>query len=478
MVRRTIYIGLTILLIWLLPLKTWAQQLPLYKVTSMSFNTSAFSEISPVIVKDGILFCSTRRFSTLKDRTSFDGRRLYNIYVAEQKDTAGWSTPKEIKSERSSLFNNGPLCIAPDGKTVYFTSEVETGKVAKKKNFKNHLGIFIADLSGTNLVSLRPFKYNNPGYDMAHPSVSSDGKYLFFASDIPGGQGGSDIWYCEFINNDWSAPVNLGTEVNSAASENYPYMHPSGRLYFTSSRPGGLGGLDVYYTSLYFGKWEVPMHLPSPINSSADDFAFVAMENLQTGYFASNRDNSDDIFRFASTIIRKASCDTLVENSFCFRFLEENAVKYDTIPFRYEWKFGDGDKANGAVVEHCYKGPGTYIVQLDVVNLITKEVLSNEKTDTLVLTEFEQASFTVPDRIISGQSIRLSAASTNLPGWNIAQYYWNFDDETADLGKEVDKTYMKPGRYNVQLIVTSEPQPGGMTRETCVSKNINVIRQP
>ncbi|MBK7131503.1 MAG: PD40 domain-containing protein [Bacteroidales bacterium] len=478
MARRTLYIIVTILFVGLLPLDTGAQQLSLYKVKRMSFNSGAFSEISPVIVKDGIIFCSSRRFSTLKDRTTYDGRRLYNIYITEQKDTSEWSNPKEIKSERSSLFNNGPLSIAADGKTVYFTSEVETGKVAKKKNFKNHLGIFVADLSGTDLTSLRPFRYNSTEYEVAHPSISSDGKYLFFASDMPGGIGGSDIWYCEFINNDWSAPVNLGADVNSPGSENYPYMHPSGRLYFTSSRPGGLGNLDVYYTSLYYGKWDAPVHLPSPINSAADDFAFVAGDNLQTGYFATNRENSDDIFRFASTIIRKASCDTLLENSFCFRFLEENAVKYDTIPFRYEWNFGDGDKANGAMVEHCYKGPGTYIVKLDVVNLITKEVLSDEKADTLVLTDFEQPYITVPDRIIAGQSIRLSAANTNLPGWNIAQYYWNFDDESADIGKEVDKTYMKPGRYNVQLIVTTEPEPGGMTREACVSKNINVLRQP
>jgi hypothetical protein len=478
MIRATLYIIVTFLLVWLLPVETGAQQLSLYKVKRMPFNSGAFSEISPVIVQDGIIFCSSRRFSALKDRTTYDGRRLYNIYFAEQKDTSEWGNPKEIKSERSSLFNNGPLSVASDGKTVYFTSEIETGKAAKKKDFKNRLGIFVADLSGTDLTSLRPFKYNNSEYEVAHPSVSRDGRYLFFASDMPGGQGGSDIWYCEFINNDWSAPVNPGPEVNSPDSENYPYMHPSGRLYFTSSRSGGLGKLDVYYTSLYNGKWDTPEHLPSPINSPADDFAFVASENLQTGYFATNRESSDDIFRFASTIIRKASCDTLLENSYCYRFFEENAIKYDTIPFRYEWKFGDGEKASGAMVEHCYKGPGTYIVQLDVVNLITKEVLFNEKTDTLVLTDFEQPYITVPDKVIAGRSIRLSAESTNLPGWSIAQYYWNFDDESADLGKEVDKTYMKPGRYNVQLIVTTEPDPGGMTREACVSKNIIVLRQP
>jgi hypothetical protein len=476
MTRRILYIISAILFVWLLPLSTDAQQPVLFKVKRMSFNTGAFSEISPVILKDGIIFCSNRRYSVFKDRTAYDGRRLYNIYMAEPKDTAEWNDPREFKTERSFLFNNGPLCIAPDGKTVYFTSEVETGKNVKKKNFKNHLGIFIAELSGTDLTGLRPFVYNNPGYDIAHPSVSSDGKYLYFASDMPGGEGGSDIWYCEFINNEWSAPRNMGRKINSPDKENYPYMHPSGRLYFTSSRAGGMGGLDVWYSAFYSGSWDDPTHLADPINSAADDFAFVAAEDLQTGYFTSSRASSDDIFSFRSTIIRKAACDTLVENSYCYRFIEENAVKFDTIPFRYEWKFGDGEKADGAVVEHCYKGPGTYIVRLDVVNLITKEVFYDEKSDTLVLTEIEQPYFTVPEVITAGKSIRLSSEGTNLPGWNITKYYWNFGDETVDLGKEVDKTYMKPGRYNIQLIVSTEPDPGGMTRETCASKNIIVLR--
>lgn len=478
MEKRLLYIISVFLIVQFIPIQTVAQQPSVYEVTRMSFNSDAFSEISPVIVKDGIVFCSDRRFSALKDRTDFDGHRLYNIYLAKRKDTSDWKKPQELKSERSSLFNNGPLCFSPDGKTVYFTSEIETGKPALKRNFKNHSGIFMADISGTDLGSLSPFKFNNPQYEVAQPSVSSDGKYLFFASDMPGGLGLSDLYFCELIKGEWSTPLNLGSKVNSPGVENYPYMHPSGKLYFTSNRPGGVGKLDVYFTTAYNGKWEAPVLLPEPINSTSDDFAFVAEGNLQTGYFSSNRSRNDDIYEFASTIIRKASCDTLVENNYCYRFIEVNAVKFDTVPFRYEWKFGDGIKASGAVVEHCYKGAGSYIVQLDVVNLITKEVIYNEKTDTLVVTEIEQPFISGPDRINMGQRIILNADSTNLPGWKIASYYWNFGDETIAIGKEVDKTYLKSGTYNVQLIVSTEPEPGGMVREACISKNILVISQP
>jgi hypothetical protein len=444
----------------------------------MPFNINGFSNISPVIVKDGIIFCSDKRFSGLTDRTGFDGRRLYNIYLVEKKDTSAYRKPQVIRSERSNKFNNGPLCFAPDGKTVYFTSEVETGKIAENKNFRNHSGIFITELSGADLISLRPFKYNDPQYEVGQPSISKDGKYIFFASNMPGGQGGSDLYYCELVNGEWSSPVNLGPKVNSTAAENYPNMHPSGKLYFSSDRVGGIGRLDVYFTSLYNGSWEDPVLMPEPVNSTSDDFAFVAEDDLQTGYFSSNRRREDDIYQFESKIIRKASCDTLEENNYCYRFFEENAAKYDTIPFRYEWKFGDGSNATGSIVEHCYKTAGTYTVQLDVVNLVTKEVTYNEKTETLVVSEIEQPYISAPDKISTNQLITLSADSTNLPGWNIARYYWNFGDETVSIGKNVEKSYSKPGTYNIQLIVSTAPEPGANIREACISKNIIILRQP
>ena len=476
--KRILYIISLLLVIQNISFEIIAQKPSAYIVKRMPFNSDVFSEISPVIVIDGIIFCSDRRFSWYKDRTAFDGRRLYNIYLAERKDSTFRKNPKELQTNRNSLFNNGPLCLAPDGKTVYFTSEVETGTEAKKLNYKNHNGIFIAHLSGLRLDSIHPFSYNNPEYDVGQPSISKDGRFLFFASDMPGGQGGSDLYYCELINGEWAAPVNLGPEVNSPGVENNPYMHPSGRLYFSSDRPGGVGKLDIYFTSLNDGTWENPVLLPEPINSTSDDFAFIAEDNLRSGYFASNRLRTDDIYKFSFTIIRKEKCDSLQKNSFCYRFIEENAVKLDSLPFRYEWRFGDGSLADGPVVEHCYNGPGTYLVQLDITNLITNETAINAKTDTLAVKNIEQPYISGPDSINEGQKLILSADSTNLPGWEISQYYWNFGDETAAFGKEVDKTYFKPGKYNIQLIVSTEPEAGKIARDGCVSKNIIVIPQP
>lgn len=456
-----------------------AQELPpVFRIRKMSFSDGFYSDISPVIVKDGVIFCSDRRFSAFKDKKTFEGKRLYNLYFAEMKDTSTWLRPQEITSERSSVFNNGPLCVGPDGKTVYFTSDVETGKITLKKSYQNHSGIFIADRSGNDLVSIRPFPFNSILYNVGHPSVSADGRFLYFASDMPGGQGGSDIYRSELVNGQWTKPENLGPKINSSSAENYPYIHSSGRLYFSSDRPGGFGKMDVYFTMFSAGKWDDPTPMMKPVNSEFDDFAFVADENLQTGYFTSDRERNDDIYSFTSTIIRKSSCDTLSENNYCFEFFEENAVKWDTIPFRYEWKFGDGSKATGSLVDHCYPGPGNYLVQLDVVNLITKEVKYNEKSYSLNIQEIEQPYITCQDKGQTGELIRFSADQTNLPGWNIVRYYWNFGDETIAVGKDVDKKFLKPGTYNVQLIVTTGAEPGGMAREACICKNIVITGQP
>jgi len=457
---------------------SFSQEMSPYKVTRLSLNISGFSDIAPVIFHDGIIFCSDRRLSGVTDRTSFDNRRLYNIYIAEKKDTSDWRKPFLVKNERSAQFNTGPLCVAPDGKTVYFTSEIETGVPSRSKKFRNKSGIFEAELSGLELLSIKPFKYNNPGYNIGQPSISSDGKYLFFASDMPGGIGGSDIYFCESVDGSWSNPVNMGPNVNSPETDNYPCIHSSGRFYFASNRTGGTGGLDVYSSDFRDGSWETPIRLPEPVNSSSDDFAFIAQPDLQTGYFSSNRRRNDDIYEFTTTVIRKSSCDTLEINNYCYEFVEENAVKYDTIPFRFEWKFGDGSKAIGRIVEHCYSGPGTYLVQLDVTNLVTKEISLNEKSQTLVIQDIEQPYISSPDVAEADAKLQFSADSTNLPGWDIARYYWNFGDETIAIGKNVEKSFRRPGNYTIQLIVSTKPEEGGMVREACISKNISIIRRP
>lgn len=474
MIRKISSHIISLLVMLLMPTAILISQAPsTYNVVELSFNDKFYSDMASTMTLDGIIFCSDRRTSGLVNRLSFDERHLYNLWFAKQIDSTKWDKPIEIITERSSLFNNGPVSISKDGSTVLFTSEVEVGKVTKNRKYKNHSGLFFAELQGEELVNVQPFKYNSTDYDIAHPSLSDDGKYLYFASNMPGGKGGSDIWYTEMKDGEWSEPVNLGDKVNTLFTENYPFIHESGRVYFSSNRREGSGALDIYYVIKdKDGSWETPVHLPEPINSSFDDFAFVAGKDAEFGYFTSNREKSDDIYSFISTIIRKISCDSLEYNNYCYEFSEENASKYDTIPFRYEWEFGDGEKGNGIVVDHCYPGPGRYVIKLNVENLVTGEIKMAEKTYRLDIEDIEQAFITSADTAGVGEAITLDAKETNLPGWDIARYYWNFDDETIAEGENVEKMWSRPGVYDIQLIVTSREDANGVVNETCVGKKI------
>lgn len=458
------------------------QNKPAYKVERLPISSAIFSDIAPVVYSNGILFCSNRKSSVIRDNRTWDDNRSYDIYYSEKSRDGRFSSPRIFSKDLASVISEGPFCFTPDGRTIYFTRNLDDGKAIKQRNRKNLNGIFLADRQEQGWANIRPFEYNNEKYNVGHPAISSDGRYLFFSSDMPGGFGKSDIYFCEWTDGKWSKPVNAGSEINSSYAEIYPCIHSSGRLYFSSdrppARPGPFGGLNIYHSSLINGEWTTPLMLGEPVNSQGDDFAFVAYPDGQSGYFTSSRRRNDDLYSFSSIIVRRDDCSTQEENNFCYDFHEVNAVLYDTIPFDYEWDFGDGHKAKGVRAEHCYDGPGTYIVSLNSINLITKEVHKQEVTYELVVELIEQPYITAPDTVRVGEQVEFNSLSTNLPGWNIGEYTWSFGDDSAGEGERVMKTYQMAGVFEIQMIVTTAPERGEIIRERCVSKKIVVIRNP
>jgi hypothetical protein len=447
-----------------------------FEVMDISKVSSSSDDMAPVIINDGILFCSNRKTNPLLTRKNLEGVRLYELYFAPFNDQGDPAKPVRFAPNLGKNTNIGPAALTADGRTLYFTRNYSDGTRQGRKQ-ANRLGIFTAKRNGSQWTDITPFEYNDPGYNLSYPYLSPDGRYLFFSSDMPGGSGRYDIYMCENLNGHWSAPVNLGPEVNSSAAEIYPFLHNSGRLYFSSDRPGGKGGLDIWYSSLAYGSWTKPVVLDEPVNSDADDFAFYARQGGMQGYFTSNRHKfNDDIYSFASTIIRWSVCDAIQKNSYCYEFIEENALKQDTMStgFRWEWDFGDGNRAVGITAEHCYSGPGIYDVSLDIVNLITGGIEKRQASYQLEISDVEQPVITCPDTIRVGDTLVLDAGATNLPGWKIDRYYWNFGDETVATGLEVSKVFTLPGRYNIQLIVSSKPDAGGVVREVCVCKDVEV----
>jgi len=474
---KILYKGYILFLLLILPLAFLkGQSSNMIRVVKVPVSTGQYNEMNAILVQDGIAFCSDRRTSGVVNNRTFNGDRVYSIFFAEREDTMKWGRTNIFSRDLLSIFNQGPFCFTPDRRHIYYTSEVERGNSAFKRDFKNRRGIFITDKVADGWSEPRAFEYNDPLWNLGHPYISNDGKYLFFSSDIPGGYGDSDIYMCRWENDSWTEPEKLGPEVNSQYSELYPYFSPAGELYFASDRGGGYGGLDIYYSRIKSEGWTKPVLMPEPINSEADDFSLYKEQDGESGFFTSNRGRTDDIYMFISEIIRKSECNELVYEQFCYEFKEVNSMKFDSMPFEFEWDFDDGTKlkTNIAKAEHCFKEPGMYVVKLNVTDMITGEINHNETSYLLQIERTEQAFITLPDSTYVGDTIKLDASMSYLPGWDIAEYYWNFDDGTADKGIEIKKTYLLKGAYDVQLIVSSKPDPEGNIKETCVTRTIVV----
>ena len=463
------------LLLFLASLVAGGQESDLYEIEKLAVSSRAYNDMTPVINGDILYFCSDRRWFGWRNDATFDGRNLYSIYMAQKKDSASFGNVEIFSGDIVSIADEGPFCFSQEMNQIYFTRTIDVSKRARRKGSSgNNIGIFIADRSGDRWVNIRQFIHNDPLWNTGHPALSSDGRYLYFSSDIPGGEGLSDIYVSENINGEWSEPENLGGEINSSGADLYPWISPSGELFFASDREGGMGLLDIYSSRFYNGRWTKPVILPEPINTRSNDFAYSYGNDPAEAYFTSDRDQFDDLYKLKSLIVRKATCDEIVYQSFCYEFVEENAARIDTLPFEFEWDFDDGSKAKGTRAIHCFKEPGTYIVRLDVVDVITGELEYNQESYILEIKKEEQPFITVPDTLVAGDIVTFDASLTNLPGWDIEKYYWNFDDGTAATGLSSAKSYRIPGVYDVQLIVTSAPDENGIKKERCVSKIVVV----
>jgi outer membrane protein OmpA-like peptidoglycan-associated protein len=210
-----------------------------------------------------------------------------------------------ISKKTNTRFHEGPLCFTADGKTVYFTRNNVSNGIAVRddkgiQNLKLYKATVTQDGQWVEEVEL-PF--NSRDYSVGHPSISPDGKIMYFASDMPGGFGGADI-YKVSINSDgtYGKPENLGNSVNTEGQEMFPWISTDGNLFFSSNGHIGLGGLDIFVLlatkKAEFGKL---LNVGRPVNSQNDDFAFSMNKDARTGYFASNRiggKGDDDIFSY------------------------------------------------------------------------------------------------------------------------------------------------------------------------------------
>ncbi|HRS54504.1 MAG TPA: hypothetical protein P5250_07330, partial [Bacteroidales bacterium] len=256
--------------------------------------------------KEQIIFVSSRLSTKLINHSDgWTGYYYNNLFVTEKKSNGKYKRVKLFSRKIQSYLNNGPVSFSSDMKKVYFTrNAMFNNKAQRSEDGKAKLQICQADYYNKKKTfdNVVEFAYNDYNYNFAYPVISSDGKYLYFASDCPGGYGGMDIWMCEWEGDRWGYPVNLGEKVNSAGNEIFPYIYGSDKLYFSSDGRGGLGGLDIFVTNINSLNGQ-PINnadnVGANINSLYDDFGIVFRADGKSGFVSSNRSSNDDnIYEF------------------------------------------------------------------------------------------------------------------------------------------------------------------------------------
>lgn len=276
-----------------------------YKIHLMSIN-SPESDFSPTFYNEGFIFVSGRNNGVMTSRKfESDNSNFLDLYYTEVTETGIFKQPELFSAHINSMLHEGPSTFNRDEDFIFFTrNNVEHGKEGKSSDGVQKLMIYQAEKKFPGWGKVTPFEHSSPDYSTAHPTLTTDGKTLYFASNIDSGFGGADIYVSHLENEHWTKPKNIGHGVNTTGSELFPFIHPDGKsLYFASDGHGGIGGLDLYVahwndSTQEFGNVE---NLGYPLNTRYDDFGMTLDDSKRFGFLTSNRPGgvgSDDIYEF------------------------------------------------------------------------------------------------------------------------------------------------------------------------------------
>jgi len=249
--------------------------------------------------RDGVVFSADKEVFFGQKKAEWTGNSYLDLYYMEKGDSGKWLAPVLLEGELNGRYHEGPSTFNEEGDVVYFTrSNYYRRKMVKSDNNENNLKIFKATLIDGKWKNLEELPFNSDDYSCGHPTLAPDGKTLYFISDMPGGEGGTDLYKTVLEEGEWSKPKNLGNILNTPGNEMFPYMHNDGTLYFSSNAHNTMGGLDVFMTFNFYGRWMQPENLNYPLNTTWDDYGYSLLDDDTTGFVSSSRLEGDKLYEF------------------------------------------------------------------------------------------------------------------------------------------------------------------------------------
>jgi outer membrane protein OmpA-like peptidoglycan-associated protein/tetratricopeptide (TPR) repeat protein len=288
-----------------------------FEIIHQDINSDA-EDFGPAYFENKIVFTSSRALDRMVKR-KWSGNKLpfLDIYVADTLPNYKLDEVERYPTQYNQRFHDGPAAFSNDGKLMIFTRNDYKGR---SSDGTKNLNLFYAYKTEKGYKNARPFLFNDREYSCGHGSISADGKRVYFASDMPGGFGGVDIYYTELkADSSWSDPVNLGPVINTKGNEMFPFIHETNQLFFASNGHVGLGGLDVFVVSM--NNTSKVVNIGHPINTRWDDLGLILNKEQNGGFFSSNREGGmgyDDIygFKMLEPIISSTHLIGIVVNQF------------------------------------------------------------------------------------------------------------------------------------------------------------------
>ncbi|EAZ96603.1 OmpA family protein [Flavobacteria bacterium BAL38] len=271
-------------------------QTKLYDIAKSDVSSDK-TDFGAVLTNDNNVYFSSSR-NTSRKTNGWNEEPYLDIYKATYNANGTISDAVAVENINTK-WHDGPASISSDGTTMYYGSESFNEKEFTKDKPKNakfgKIYLYKATKEGDKWVNAKPLPFNNKEYDVRNPSISKDGKTLYFSSNMPGGFGGEDIWKVSVNGDEYGTPENLGAKVNTEANESFPFITDDNVLFFSSNGKTGFGGLDVFKMDL--NKGTEAINVGEPVNTSKDDFAFTYNTSKKVGFFSSNRDGVDNIYK-------------------------------------------------------------------------------------------------------------------------------------------------------------------------------------
>jgi len=287
-----------------------------YTISNVGINTKNSDFGTAFYGENKLVFATPKKGITLVNDVWVDNNQRYlELFVAEIGSDGSLSNIERLKGDINTRYHEADVVFTKDLKTVYFTrNNYYNKKLARDAKQISNLAMFKASVNERGeWVNIIPMPFNDVNYSVGHPALSEDEKTLYFISDMAGTMGQTDIFKVQINESGFGNPENLGSKINSTSKEFSPFVDGE-VLYFSSDRPGGMGGLDVYATKLT-GYTPNPVLLNAPINSSADDFTFIINKTSRKGYISSKRGGGmgdDDLYAFTEEEPVEFKCQQLI----------------------------------------------------------------------------------------------------------------------------------------------------------------------